>query len=106
MYFRFTAAITLGYFGKSFTIEKIGMTYYMDVSENRDAPKWMVYQWKTLLKWMIWWVPLFSETSISEQAETKMLALASLQKKGSESTRERPSWCENMITLGDIRSEC
>ena len=39
MYFRFTAAITLGYFGKVFTIKKIGMTYYMGVSNNRGTPK-------------------------------------------------------------------
>ena len=58
MYFHFTAAITLGYFEKGFTMfyyKKIGMTYYI---------------------WTGW---------------KKMLALASLQKKGSESTRERPS---------------
>ena len=28
---------------------------YTDVSKNRGGPpKWMVYNWKTLLKWMIW----------------------------------------------------
>ena len=29
----------------------------MDVSKDRDTPKWMIYNgkpWKTLLKWMIW----------------------------------------------------
>ena len=35
------------------------------VSKNRGTPKWMVYngKLKTLSKWMIWGVPLFSETS-------------------------------------------
>ena len=27
---------------------------YMGVSNNRGTPKWMVYNGKTLLKWMIW----------------------------------------------------
>ena len=26
----------------------------MGVSKNRGTPKWMVYNWKTLLNWMIW----------------------------------------------------
>ena len=26
----------------------------MGVSKNRGTPKWMVYNWKTLSKWMIW----------------------------------------------------
>ena len=26
---------------------------HMGVSKNRGTPKWMVYNWKTLLKWMI-----------------------------------------------------
>ena len=35
------------------------------VSKNSGTPKWMVYNGKTLLKWMIWGEnPLFSETSI------------------------------------------
>lgn len=69
MYFRFTAAITLGYFGKGFTIKKIGMTYYI---------------------WTGW---------------KKMLALASLQKNG-VNLQEKDLLCENMVTLGDIQSEC
>ena len=33
--------------------------------KNRGTPKWMVYNGKPQLKWMIWWEnPLFSETSI------------------------------------------
>ena len=31
----------------------------MDVSKNRGTPKWMVYNGKTLLKWMIWGYPYF-----------------------------------------------
>ena len=31
----------------------------MDVSENRGTPKWMVYNGKTPLKWMIWGYPYF-----------------------------------------------
>jgi len=27
---------------------------FMGVSKNRGTPKWMEFQWKTLLKWMIW----------------------------------------------------
>ena len=30
---------------------------YMGVSKNRGTPKWMVYNGKTLLKWMIWGYP-------------------------------------------------
>ena len=37
---------------------------FLDVSKNRATRKWMVYNGKPLLKWMIWGVPLFSETSI------------------------------------------
>ena len=39
---------------------------YMGVSKNRGGPpKWMVYNGKTLLKWMIWGEnPLFLETPI------------------------------------------
>ena len=29
------------------------------VSINKGTPKWMVYKWKTLLKWMIWGYPYF-----------------------------------------------
>ena len=37
----------------------------MGASKNRGTPKWMVYNGKTLLKWMIWGeTPLFSETPI------------------------------------------
>jgi len=37
----------------------------MGVSKNRGTPKWMVYNGKPLLKWMIWGEnPLFTETSI------------------------------------------
>ena len=32
---------------------------YMGVSKNRGTPKWMVYDGKTLLKWMIWGYPYF-----------------------------------------------
>ena len=40
---------------------------YRGVSENRGTPKWMVYNGKPLLKWMIWGEnPLFSETPIDE----------------------------------------
>ena len=28
--------------------------FHVDVSKNRGTPKWMVYNGKTLLKWMIW----------------------------------------------------
>ena len=36
---------------------------YMGVSKNRGTPKWMVYNGKSLLKWMIWGEnPLFLET--------------------------------------------
>ena len=28
--------------------------FYLGVSKNRGTPKWMVYNGKTLLKWMIW----------------------------------------------------
>ncbi len=31
-----------------------GFHLQLDVSKNRGTPKWMVYNWKTLLKWMIW----------------------------------------------------
>ena len=34
----------------------------MDVSKNTGTPKWMVYNGKPLLKWMIWRVPLYLET--------------------------------------------
>ena len=37
---------------------------YIGVSKNKGTPKWMVYNFKTLLKWMIWGVPLFLETPI------------------------------------------
>ena len=37
----------------------------MGVSNNMGTPKWMVYNGKSLLRWMIWEEnPLFSETSI------------------------------------------
>ena len=29
-------------------------THYMGISKNRGSPKWMVYDGKALLKWMIW----------------------------------------------------
>ena len=38
-------------------LEQVYATYiyiYMDVSKNRGIPKWMDYNGKTLLKWMIW----------------------------------------------------
>ena len=36
--------------------------YHVGVSKNRGTPKCMVHNGKPLLKWMIWGVPLFSET--------------------------------------------
>jgi len=33
---------------------KLATVHDMSVSKNRGAPKWMVYNGKTLLKWMIW----------------------------------------------------
>ena len=48
-------------------LEDRGSDRYMGVSKNRGTPTWMVYNgkpWKTLLKWMVLGVPLFSETSI------------------------------------------
>ena len=42
--------------------------YHVDVSKNRGfPPKWMVYNGKPLLKWMMWGVPLFLETPMSCQ---------------------------------------
>ena len=36
----------------------------LDVSKNKGTRKWMAYDGKPLLKWMIWgYIPLFSETS-------------------------------------------
>ena len=32
---------------------------YMGVSKNKSTPKWMVYNGKPLLKWMIWGYPYF-----------------------------------------------
>ena len=32
---------------------------HVDVSKNRGTPKWMVYNGKPLLKWMIWGYPYF-----------------------------------------------
>ena len=32
---------------------------HMGVSKNRGIPKWMVYNGKLLLKWMIWGYPYF-----------------------------------------------
>ena len=37
---------------------------YLGVSKNRGTPKWMVYNGKTLLKWIDLGVPLFFETPI------------------------------------------
>ena len=51
----------MGWFTSSWDISCVNL----DVSKNRATPKWMVYNGKTLLKWMIWGVfPLFLETSI------------------------------------------
>ena len=39
----------------------------MGVSKNKGTPKWLVYNgksMKTLLKWMLWGVPLFMETPV------------------------------------------
>ena len=33
--------------------------YYKGVSKNKGTPKWMVYNGKPLLKWMIWGYPYF-----------------------------------------------
>ena len=38
---------------------------YRGVSKSRGTPKWMVYNGKPLLKWMIWGYPYFLETPIS-----------------------------------------
>ena len=48
---------------------------YMGVSNNRGTQKWMVYNRKTLLKWMIWGYPYFRkhETSIYFQVEVAEL---------------------------------
>ena len=37
---------------------------YMGVSKNRGTPKWMVYNGKPLLKWMIWGYHYFLQTPI------------------------------------------
>ena len=37
---------------------------YRGVSKSRGTPKWMVYNGKPLLKWMIWGYPYFLETPI------------------------------------------
>ena len=39
----------------------------MGVSKNRGTPKWMVYNGKPYIFWMILGVPLFSETSKSRE---------------------------------------
>ena len=46
-------------------ISKSGLNKLMGVSKNRGGPpKWMVYNGKSLLRWMIWGEipPLFLET--------------------------------------------
>ena len=44
----------------------IMLRFDVGVSKNRDTPKWMVYKClETLLKWLIWGVPLFLETPMS-----------------------------------------
>ena len=46
--------------------QKMKWFFHMGVSKNSGTPKWMIYKWKSLLKWMIWREkPLFSETRIS-----------------------------------------
>ena len=46
------------------TIQTINYTSlsYQGVSKNRGTPKWMVYNGKTLLKWMIWGYHYFGNT--------------------------------------------
>ena len=59
--------------------------HHLGVSKNRGTPKWMVYNGKPLLKWMIWGVfPLFLETPIWEnmfEAFSKHGSHANLSKK-------------------------
>ena len=50
----------------------------VDVSKNRGTPKWMVYNGKPLLKWMIWgypyfWKPLDSESCVPKKVGRKIL---------------------------------
>ena len=52
-------------------------THYMGVSKNRGTPKWMVYDGKALLKWMIWGYHYFWKHPHQEsQKLTKYRALA------------------------------
>ena len=47
---------------EKFTLQesRIAMTnHHLGVSKNRDTPKWMVYNGKPFLKWMIWGYPYF-----------------------------------------------
>ena len=42
--------------------------HYMEVSKNNGTPKWMVYNGKPLLKWMIWGEtpPIFGNTQMND----------------------------------------
>ena len=42
----------------------------MGVSKNLGTPKWMVYNGKTLLKWMIWGIPIFGNAHIYSYLQT------------------------------------
>ena len=45
--------------GKRSTVNLESSGPQMDVSKNRGTPKWMVYNGKPLLKFMIWGYPYF-----------------------------------------------
>ena len=61
---------------------KIAMFIYGCFPKNRDTPKWMVYNGKTLLKWMIWGSHYFRKHPYSQvwMAWFLLLFLGSISK--------------------------
>ena len=64
----------------------------MDVSKNRGTPKWMVYNGKSLLKWMIWGYPYFWKHP--NRASTKVDLQA---QRGLESHSLADAWCRALV---------
>ena len=80
------------------------LRYYMGVSKNRGTPKWMVYNGKPYLKWMIWGYPYFSETSTKGCWAIDGIGTKSLRECLREAYAEHPRrltkfWSKNVTFL-------
>ena len=70
----------------------------MGVSKNLGTPKWMVYNGKTLLKWMIWGIPIFGNAHIYSYLQT---SFQNFHRIGSPRYRNQATFVSHGLTFAE-----